>query len=1811
MDYYGFVKQYGNRSVPQAETLLMEVGRTYRRVSGLKGEHLSPGEEWIFDNYYLLSEWWKDDKKPRIENRFKVYRQGYLIALYIVLCTKGKATKDNIVRYADLYQEYHALTIPELGVFPEMLRLSLLERIAYLCEQIESIAEENKRAQQLYNKFIALSNPEVRELDMLFTACGEITPAFVSALLKIASVDNNDTTSLRNGLARKLAGGGLSVQRLIETAHNTQIQIGGEMGSCFQSLSELRDLRIDAILSRLNRVEQILQEDPAGIFGKMARDTKHLYVEQIYRAAKKKKITPVEEALQVLEEAKRMNCHVGERISGLQEEPKQPHRPSVARTLLGMGICLLVPVLGPVIFLSYMTGKEIYRTFYIKRHRPRVLPAMDFGGRIPEQIRVMLVMPALLSDDKRGRMLLEQLRSLIPMGKASNLYCALIGDLPEHSSPEREEDQSIIESTKMACREFNQMYPDHPHYLYYIRKRVYCETQQNYAGRERKRGALLDFGAFLETQVAQGVIPEMHYVITIDADSVLTYSAMVRLVEQMEHPLNKPVVNVSGNLPIVEKGHGLIAPSAALYSGQKDTTGFSRFMGGESGFSGYGGRTSEYCFDKTGLGIYSGKGIYIPQLYRLILDAPFAPETLLSHDLIEGAFLRAGYASEVRLYESFPGDVIGYLKRMHRWIRGDWQLLPYMRCKFRDRKGILQRNPIHTTYLHIMHGNLQGSLAPIYALLLLLGGLCLFPMVGWGVLAFFFIYMFREFWLHPCVPALARCGLEVLLLPEKAYQSADAVVRTLYRVGHSRKNLLSWVTAKDTERNKPNCITKLYRKMPATFLLGAILVLLAFALPAGINVFALGLGIGWCFAPVLFYRLGQTRKELVNKQKGKIISKGERHEIALIARKIWAYYEDYAVAGDHYLPPDNVQFKPVYSVAHRTSPTNIGFLILSTAIAAELGYISLTEAHSRLHHVMNTLEQMERFQGHLYNWYDTISLTPLEPRFVSSVDSGNLVACMLAACGILNKLWHCMQDESLEDDLERKFTGLTALCACVNETAAIGSRIPVNELKQFRRRLRDGKTTQQALRMSWNLLLDFCAQYGVATPEESAENALYRGKLQAFCSKIGREEPSLSYDHLVALFSRLNRFCIETDFSFLFNYSKGLFSIGFHIREGKLSDAHYDICVSEARLMSAVAAAKGDVPEEHFGRMARRRGQEGKGILQSWSGTAFEYLLPDLFMKAPAGSLWDETAEMMIEIQKREGIRHRTPWGVSESCYNVMDLNMNYKYRAFGVTALSVQGKYEDVWVIAPYASLMAIHRRPSEVLHNLQKIKYEGGWGQYGYYEAVDYTRGRTGVVYCYMAHHLGMSLCAIANLLAQDTVSQGFFQGAGMQALQIYAQEKRPRGYSRHHLTEEKVFLSKIGKKVEFENTILPEEDRAFSGGNPMSNILSNGHLTVVTDHMGRGISKAGDILLNLEGSRIFIGNGEENVSLEGVFYPERTVYKHQSNAGIWEEAVCVTPEDDTEIRMIHSISVTERQSVLGFSGLVLNTQEAYEAHPAFSDLFITTKALYEGEQFLGLVAQRRPHGIEERPWFAFFGLYTDAPETHTVEYDTDLSVVFGRNNDTDIPMAVRNGIPLTQTVGAPITPCFAVRRYITSETQNVWLCTGLGENEQDCRQKMLKYREFACVRGAFELARTRTLVEREHIGMKPGEWRYFMDLAGSLMRHPHSTQAASLYPFGISGKRPLITIMMRRIENSHALEKMIRFWCMLSFRAFPVDLVVVAFDDGSYLSPIRELADKLAGRALAGAFGVRGELVVVVPSDGKNVQPLIGASQLVFWM
>ena len=1830
MDYYCFMKQYGKKTIPSIQWISGKIVKTYSRVSN-QGDHchLMPGEEWVWDNYYLLQEWWRPFTPASKKASSRIRMQSYLAALYIVLCSEGQATEENIIRYADQYQEHRVLTLPELNVFPEMLRLCLLERIGELCEQLETIWREREQAKHVYLKFASLTDCSGRETDVLFANVETITPAFVDSLLRTASEVGTDTTLLRNSLSRRLAGSGKSIHDLIEAAHQTQIRVGVEMGNCIRSLAQLRDLHMEGILSRLNRVEQILNEDPEGVFSQMSRETKDEYIKQIYLEARCKRIRPTEEALRTLEEAKERTCHVGFCISGLAV-PEQRHQRkySVTGTLLWCFLCLLLPVVGPLLFIGRLLLSEFYRHHKSKQLKPRICPAMDFGGTIPKTIHVLFVMPALIPDLQRGQALLTQLNNMIPKGKSKNLHWALIGDLPEHTEAVKETDASLIRGMEEAVRKMNAKGDSFG--LFYMRPRVFVKTEGNYSGRERKRGALLDFGKYLEDQIAEGAFPKIDYIITVDADSVMTYSAMVRLVEQMEHPLNRPVVDTSGSLPVVSRGHGLIAPCAAFYSADREVTPFASLMGGENGFSGYGGRVSEYYYDKTGLGIYSGKCIYVPDLYRLLLEDTFAPETLLSHDLIEGAILRAGYASEVRLYESFPRDVVSYLKRMHRWVRGDWQLLPYMGKKFRDGRGILRKNPISATYLEIMHNNLRASAAPVFAILLFFGGLFVVPKLSWIFFAVLMVYVFREFLMSFRMSALFRGCVELCILPEKAYRSLDAIVRTLYRVFRSKQHLLSWVTAQEAEKGRAKTLGAYYLCLKTTWGVGLLTCLSALLLPFEMGVTVLALGLVWCASPILFYLLGISKRK-TNLQNGfPTLPAKQQGEVVRLARKIWAYYEDYAGAGDHSLPPDNVQFKPVYSVAHRTSPTNIGFMMVSTGISVEFGYISLEKACRHLGSVMDTLSQMDRLHGHLYNWYDTISLTPLEPVFVSSVDSGNLFACMLTTCGILEKNNAFWRAASFKERATRMYGGLCVLCDCINELTLPEFRLSDHPRKQFEQQLNNPETPEESLKVSWDLLLEAYALQGKPQSGENTEGALYRGKLAEFCQIYSAETLCApSSGNVERVIAQIRTFCGAMDFSFLFNPAKGMFSVGYHVKEQKLSDSYYDIAVSEARLTGAVAAAKGDIPEEYFARLGRRRGDEGKGILLSWSGTAFEYLMPDLFLKPPEGALWDATAEMMLDIQMREGVRKGIPWGVSESCYNVMDLNMNYKYRAFGLPALSVQGKDEEACVVAPYASIMGIYRRPYAVLTNLQKFKEQGVAGIYGYYESVDYTKGREGIAACFMAHHLGMSLCGIANFALDNLVSDSFIKGAGMQALEIYAQEKKMKGYG--VVGKGRRNASRVQSEQGDQAEIVCEapEERNFDSDVPMVNILSNGRYTLVNDNLGFGRSTWGDVLLAQDGPRLYVGDGRNQFLCAGVFSPEKTAYQWNMQGGDVTQWICVSAEDDTQVHWMHFTKPPERYTVTAFSDLVLNARQAFDAHPAFSDLFIVTKALYEEGELLGLMAERRNRSPKDPPLCAFFGLFAGSGEIQT-EFDTDLCKVFGRNNDTVLPISVAEQIPLSATVGAPITPCFAIRKTLSGGKQDLWLCMGIAPDEGTCRKRLLKYREMNAAKSAFELARTRTLVEREHVGLRIGEWRYFMDLARGLTHRkddknlslensdsslwpylPWNQLREKLYPFGVSGERPLITVMMRRLENSAGLEKIIRFWCMLGFRGYPVDLVVVAFDDGGYLSPIRDLADRLAQKALSGAMGIHGELVVVVPSEGRNVQPLIAASDLVFWM
>lgn len=1921
-------------SLPDWETCGEIIQKTYQRVtSSFVEERVSamPAEEWILDNYHIIQAQLAEfelqrkqnhnDKLPVVESggipkKSREYRV-FTIATEIVEHTDGQVDEDAVVDFVESYQKIAPLTTRELNRLGFMLKLALLQRISSICLLADHINREREEAKNLFERFasyLKMSDTEnkrnsSRALEVWLSGVGDLTPVFAESILRLAAKQNEDTEAFRNILNRKLAGRGTTLDQMIAEEHQLRAALGVSMGNSITAIKNISSFDWDRLLMKLSTVEQILLKDPAGVYSRMSRDSKALYVRRIDEFAHQWKLSAESIALASVELAggrQGKQQHVGYYIcdQGIRELRKKlrkglPPLPEsgwrfgyftlwtilsvvlafVPSVLLARSLSetyqnvflhivlflLLIP--GLLLVIADFAGK-LMQLLFAGRYPPVVLPALDFQEGIPEEYRVMVILPGLLSDVKRTEELLQQLEVAAYANQDPHICFALIGDFRDGPHRQEPEDTAIIQAGMRMVKRINRRYQtmlgeatDGDKFAFFYRDRTWYETEQVWMGWEKKRGAILEWNRLLlhrNSDVWKGSVepqslPPIRYVLTVDADTQLPSGTVTKMAEIMAHILNEPELEsyhegrekAGKDNWIVKRGYGMLQPAVVPAMSRKPQSIFTKIFSEEPGVDSYFARTSDFYFDSFQEGIFTGKGMYRPDVFNTVLEQTFPDDAVLSHDLIEGSYLRTAFVSNVKLYDQFPGNVESYMKRLHRWTRGDWQLLPFMGRTFVDRNGRKRENPLGFLSLFKMANNLTRSfLAPGMLLVFLLGRLVL-PQLALFWYFFLLIPSFLPWMLAPSRRHFYNCLLNVVFLPFEAYNMLDACFRTLWRVYRSKKNLLSWVTASDAERKSKGTAGAYCRLMWPCFV--------AALLPPG------WISLAWIAAPFVAYRISLPQRPAAQPEEA--LSPGQRRALGVLSRKIWAFYEDFAGEGDHFLPPDNVQFEPVYVVAHRTSPTNIGFLLVSTVIACEMGYLTRGQMLERLSKVMDTLEKMEKWKGHLYNWYDTVTLYPLEPIFISTVDSGNLMACLLCAATFL--------EANRSYGLTTAANGLLDLVNTLNEYALPDYKVAREPLESFLEG--ESKTLTE-----WRLVLEFYRQHTGLVTGERSDAVFWRQKLRHTLEALEQMTSALSQqpegDSLwseqlrqqsEALAGRMTNLAMEMDFKPLYHNGKGLFSTGYSLRDNRIADSYYDILVSEARLTSYLAIAKGDVPATHFYKMARRRAQNGEGILLSWSGTAFEYLLPEMFLEAFPGSLWDKTIDMMIDGQRRYGELMNTPWGISESGYNMMDLNMNYKYKAFGVPGLGIKRGLEEELVIAPYAAMMAIDRVPKAVMRNLERLKAEGAAGRYGYYEAVDFTKDRKGIVASYMAHHLGMSFVAIANYVLQDVVRRLFSRIPLVASCDSLIAEKRPAGYGRvawrfESAAEPRKKRGENRWDSEDLSELPAAEAREYEPGSgstssnslPDCNLLSNGEYKVFLTTNGTGYSQCGSVGVTnwIEGydqdpcGMILYINHVDTGELWAagrypvekkpdqyrvVFYPDKAVFNRWDGMLETELEVCVSSEENAEIRRVSLTNHGDQEisaEITGFVELSLAPWQDYDAHPSYSDLFVTTEAPPMEDRNC-LFAVRTPQKREKEAYYSCLLLEAKNGLEGPVQFDTDLASFLGRNGDASLPEAMKSHTPLSMQHGAVLTPCFALRgrvRIRSGEKAVLSFTLGFGRSKNEVEAIADKFRYARSVDRAFELARTKCMIEAEYIGLQQGERTAFLNILPHLVYAGPSRALYSLaiyrsldvvrglWRFGISGELPLITVFAQRIENTAFLERMVRMWQFFSFRGFRADLAIITDENTDYMHPVRDFADFLASKALSGTYGERGGIFVITPNENmrESLDCLLAGSSIV---
>jgi cyclic beta-1,2-glucan synthetase len=1435
---------------------------------------------------------------------------------------------------------------------------------------------------------------------------------------------------------------------------------------------------------------------------------------------------------------------------------------------------LAIPALD---FAVAMVNHSVTKTFL-----PRTLAKLELKDGIPSAFRTMVVIPTLLTSKDAILEEFERLEVRYLANSSGELLFAVLGDFTDAPQATMPLDAQLLATADAAVQQLNQRYgatlDGTARFFFFHRQRIASNSEQTFMGWERKRGKLHEFNrllrgakdtSFVLNQAGLLELPQdVRLIITLDADTQLPRGAAQRLVGAMAHPLNRPRFDPSNR---VVEGYAVLQPRITLsLPSERQATVFQQVFSSHAGMDPYASAVSDVYQDLFHEGSYAGKGIYDLDAFERALEQRIPDETLLSHDLFEGLFARAGLLSDVELVEEYPSHYGVRSARQHRWVRGDWQLLPWI---------FSTRAPISLIGRWKMLDNLRRSLTPVAVVLaLLLGWLWLPAAPVWTgfvalivllpmLLPFFtalFSFRAKISWrsyglalLEQMTLGLAQFALTITFLADQSATMLDAIFRTLGRLFVTKQRLLEWRTAAQAQAGSNFELLGFYQQMlAAPVLAGLAMGLVLLVQPASL-ILVVSFGLLWGFSPMVarWASLHRPRQHL------EVMQHDQQTTLRLMARRTWRFFERFVGAKDHFLPPDNFQEIPQPLIAHRTSPTNIGLALLSTVAAHDFAWIGRLETIERCEQAFDAIEQLPTHRGHLLNWYDTQTLQPLEPRYVSTVDSGNMAGHLLAfkaAClgwihqarfgattllGPLDALHLArvaMQalPSSKTNHLEPLHTALETL------EQALSATLP---------------TTSETWQMRFAQLLALTeGALAATTSQDATDNQELMYWIHAIRASLQSHQRDVSADlepRLEQLAARAEHLFVNMEFGFLFDTHKKLFSIGFDLATQRCDPSFYDLLASEARLTSFIAIAKNEVPTAHWFHLGRELTPIGRGTaLISWTGSMFEYLMPRLMMRSPPGSLLAETSHLVVQAQiayakSRSTPLQQIPWGISESAFAARDLSLDYQYLAFGVPGLGLKRGLSDDLVIAPYATALAAMIDPVAATKNLVRLEQMGGSGRYGFYDALDFTplripdnlaiAKRFVVVQNYMAHHQGMSLLAFANVLLNDNMTARFHSDPRVQSAELLLQERTPRSALVARPRAEEVLAAR-------QPLDTSPNERRFNGLHEaarQTHLLSNGRYSVMLSGVGSGYSHLQDLAitrwtqdstLDNQGSYIYVRVlpterteqiwsvtpqplGVEANELVVKFFEDRAEFTRRDGVFSTKLEVLVSPEDDAEMRRVTITNHGQHSRDLeltSYAEIVLTAPIADQAHPAFAKLFVQT----EFEPNLGiLLATRRPRSPEEPVYWAAHTAILESIRLESahfepqsdLEFETDRAQFIGRNQNLKKPVAILAGQPLSGTVGAVLDPIFSLRRKFqlpAGATARVSFATVVAPNRQAVLELADRYNDPDAFERGLTLAWTHAQVQLHHLGISPDEAHIFQKLATQILYQSPEMRASS---------------------------------------------------------------------------------------------------------
>jgi cyclic beta-1,2-glucan synthetase len=1878
----------------------------YRKIAKAIGEDraITPAAKWLVDNYHVIEAQIRqigDDLPPGYYRQLPKLADGPLagyprvfgLAWAFVAHTDSRFEAQLLCRFVGAYQRVQPLTIGELWAVAITLRIVLVENLRRVAERIEHRRAARQQADALAERILAdgllMPEPLLRILQA-WDGVPLSTPFAVQLLHRLSDQGAKVAPALA-WLERRFAGKG-SADDLVRDEHHQQGASTVTVRNVITSMRSISAVDWPELFESVSLVDAVLRGHTG--YAVMDFATRDRYRGAIEELARSSPHTEIEIAALAVEAAGR----------GLLSHERDPGYPLISsgrrafearvgfriplRTLLGRissaagirgyiggvlvvaGVILALPLLalatagtgyGLVTVLGILgvvpsigAAMALVNSGVTHRFGARVLPALELRDGVPAQYRTLVVIPTLLSTQETLAEHLERLEIHHVASLDGDIHFALLTDWTDAAEESMPGDDALLDAAAAGIACLNRRYgpaPGGERFLLLHRRRIWDAAQDQWMGWERKRGKLHELNLLLRgstdtTFVAiDGCAPsgprDVRYVITLDADTRLPRDSVRRLVGKMVHPLNRPRFDTT--LGRVVEGYGVLQPRVApsLPIGREGSM-FQRLFSSAGGIDPYASAVSDVYQDLCGEGSYVGKGIYDIDAFETALAGRVPDGTLLSHDLFEGIFARAGLVSDIEVVEEYPSRYDVAAARAHRWARGDWQLLPWILG--RGPRDGHRRTPVPLIGRWKMLDNLRRTLLAPATLFALVIGWTL-PLRAAAIWTAFVLATIAV----PNLPALLagviprRRGLSMrshlralfeelrlalsltllllVLVAHQAWIMCDAIGRTLVRLLLTRRHLLEWVTTAQAQMNRRLNLPGFYRCMASAVAIGAGVAVLAYA---GLirAPLALPFALLWILSPVIASWI--SRAPPTAERSGSSVQ--DAHALRLIARRAWSYFDTFVTLADHMLPPDNFQEDPLPVIAHRTSPTNLGLYLLSIVTARDLGWIGALDMVERLEATLSQMARLERFRGHFYNWYDTQDLRPLDPKYISSVDSGNLAAHLIT---LANACTQIAGGRPTDSDL------LAGIADGLALTCEVSSRRPKDDLDRALQALGESMSTMPAPPLAAFLALleplgaaaVACAQ-AVAVERDDAVGAEVLMWAQSTHRTIsshlrdvaaGAGAGAALAGRLAALADTARSMAQAMRFDFLYESAQRLLSIGYRVVEGNLDPNCYDLLASEARLASFMAIANGDLPARHWFRLGRAVTPIHCGAaLVSWSGSMFEYLMPSLVMRAPAGSLLEQTSRLIVWRQRTYGDERGVPWGISESAYNARDRELTYQYSSFGVPGLGLKRGLAENTVIAPYATALAAMIEPHSAVLNFAKLADHDARGLYGFYEALDFTPQRlpaghaVAIVRAYMAHHQGMTLVAIANTLLNGVMRARFHSEPCVQATELLLQERTPRDVAVAHV---RAAESAAGTKS-FMQTITRRLPNSPHDPTPPTRLLSNGRYAVMLTAAGSGYSRWRDLAVtrwredatcDAWGSYIFLRDVDSGAVWSATHQPacaqpdecqiefneDRAEFIRRDGSVTTTLTVIVSAESDAEVRRVSITNTGNRVrqvELTSYAELVLATPAADTAHPAFSKLFVQTEHVPE---IGALVATRRRRSSTEPEVWAAHLEVTEGESVGELQFETDRARFLGRARELRSAVAITQPLPLSGTVGTVLDPVFSLRRRVRvppGVTVRVAFWTLVAASRRELLDLADKHQDAAAFDRAQTLAWTQAQVQLHHLSVSVEEASLFQRLAGHMVYSNPSLRPSSaalrlggggqplLWAQGISGDLPIVVVRIDDIDDLDVVRQMLRAFEYWRLKQLAVDLVILNERTASYIQEMQSSLESLIGAALA---------------------------------